>query len=139
MSTTKKTTAKKAPAKRAPAKRAPAKKAATPRPGKQPTDHLTPLKAEATGDTPTMKVTVEGVEYVVDPLVIDDVNMVEMIGDIQYNGEGHLSPLVIRKLIGEESWRKWKVAHTDATTGRIPVEAMSTFLYSLFAELNSGN
>lgn len=138
MSTTS-TPRKKPAAKKVPAKRAPARKTAAPRTAKQPTDHLTPLKAEATGDTTTMKVTVEGVKYVVDPQVIDDVNMVEMIGDIQYNDEGHLSPLVIRKLIGEKPWREWKVAHTNAETGRIPVESMSTFLYALFAELNSGN
>ncbi|KQY58313.1 hypothetical protein ASD11_01205 [Aeromicrobium sp. Root495] len=135
--TDRKPAAKRAPAKKAAAKRPPAKKAT---PARKP--RATGVQAAKNEATPSSRkdlvVPLDGVDYVLDEDVFDDVEILEMLGEIQNNDALHMLPGLMKRMLGEDQWRGWKEAHR-LESGRVPTEPMSEFLSEIFAALSSGN
>jgi hypothetical protein len=125
---------KAAPARKPTAARAPAKKApAARKPRTAPAQ-----KAEAAAEPTTLIVPLDGVDYHLDPDVFNDVEILELLGEIQSNEQVYLLPSVMKRMLGDEQFGSWKDAHR-LPTGRVPLEPMMSFLDQLFEVLSSGN
>lgn len=91
----------------------------------QPQDHKLPKDAPR-------HVSVRGVEFDVDPDAFDDLDLIEDMYAIQNsmddpNGVFKIVPLM-RKLLGEDTYRRVKDALRDPDTGRVGMEAVAEFL-----------
>lgn len=125
---------KAAPARRTAASRGSAKKAA---PARKPSASQA-QKAEASTEPSEILVPLDGVDYELDPDVFNDVEILELLGEIQSNEQVYLLPSVMKRMLGDEQFSQWKDAHR-LPTGRVPLEPMMSFLDQLFEVLASGN
>lgn len=136
--TDRKTPAKKAtPARKTAASRTPAKK--TPAPRKPRSTGTQAAKNEAVPEArKDLIVPLDGIDYVLDEDVFDDVEVLEDLAEIQDNDAMHRLPGVMKRMLGETQWKTWKDAHR-LPSGRVPTEPMTDFLSEMFAALSSGN
>ena len=97
-------------------------KVAIPEGAKKPTDHKKSVelaKAEAQGTD--IVIEYNGITYVLEREVIDDVELLELIGDMTSNPI--LLPKVIRTILGLDQWAKFKDSNRNEA-GRIPSGCM---------------
>ena len=90
-----------------------------------PQDHKLPKAAER-------RVDVAGVEFDIDPQVFDDLDVLEDLYDIQNsdndpNGVFKVIHL-LKKLLGDDTYRRVKDALRDPETGRVGMDAVAGFL-----------
>ena len=86
-----------------------------PKGAKKPQDRL--MKAEATGGS--IAVDFKGQRYTIDADVFEDVEVIELLGDMQDNHM--LLPRAVRTILGAEQWAAFKEANRNEK-GRIPVD-----------------
>ena len=84
---------------------------------KKPADHA--AKAEAKGEDITFDL--DGVTYLMERDVVDDVEILELIGDMTDNPI--LMPKVVRTMLGAKQWASFKVAHRNEK-GRVPSDEL---------------
>jgi hypothetical protein len=85
--------------------------------------------AEAEAKGVLVRVEHDGATYVLDRAALDDVDLIERIGDFA-EGRYSILPSIVRTLLGREQWNAFKEAHR-AADGRIPTEAMDTLYTAL--------
>lgn len=85
---------------------------------KKPDDHKA-AKAEAKGED--IAFDLDGVTYTMERDVVDDVEILELIGDMTTNPI--LMPKVVRTMLGPVQWAAYKDAHRNAK-GRIPSDEL---------------
>lgn len=88
-------------------------------------------KAEAKGAA--LVIEHEGVTFTMDREVLDDVELIERIGDFT-DGQYSLLPSIMRAMLGREQWEAFKIAHRGED-GRIPTDAMDQLFNALNAAL----
>lgn len=96
-----------------------------------PQDHRLPK------DTPR-HISVRGIEFDIDPDVFDDLDVLEDLYDIQNsdndpNGAFKIIPL-LKKLLGEKTYRRAKDVLRDPDTGRIGMESVAGFLTDVMGQ-----
>jgi hypothetical protein len=79
-------------------------------------------------------VTWEGHEYAVDPAVMDDVAVLEILADMEE--KPYLLVKMIRVLLGDEQWERFKENHKDES-GRLTVTRVGEFMTILNKELEA--
>jgi len=84
---------------------------------KKPADHA--AKAEAKGED--IAFDHDGVTYTIERDVVDDVEILELIGDMTTNPI--LLPKVVRTMLGAIQWAAFKDAHRNAK-GRVPSDQL---------------
>lgn len=97
----------------------------------QPQDHRLPKDAPR-------RVSFDGVEFDIDPNVFDDLDVLEDLYDIQNstndpNGAFKIIPL-LKKILGDDAYRRAKDALRDPDTGRIGMEAVAGFLIEVMGQ-----
>lgn len=97
---------------------------AVPSTAKKPTDHA--AKAEAKGED--IAFDHDGVTYTMERDVVDDVEILELIGDMTTNPI--LLPKVVRTMLGPVQWAKFKDSHRNSK-GRIPVDQLNHLFESM--------
>ena len=90
---------------------------APPKTAKKPADHA--AKAEAKGEDITFNL--DGVTYVMERDVVDDVEILELIGDMSDNPI--LMPKVVRTMLGARQWAAFKAGHRNEK-GRVPSDEL---------------
>lgn len=85
---------------------------------KKPADHMA-AKAEANGED--IAFDLDGVTYTMERDVVDDVEILELIGDMTTNPI--LMPKVVRTMLGPVQWAAYKDAHRNAK-GRVPSDEL---------------
>lgn len=88
---------------------------------KKPTDHQ---RAKAEVEVQPVTAEFEGERYVIDPDVVNDVELLEDLGDLE--DSPHLLPRVTRRMLGPEQWGRFKKASRDEH-GRIDAAKLSEF------------
>lgn len=86
---------------------------------KKPADHAKAAKAEAKGED--IAFDHDGVTYTIERDVMDDVEILELIGDMTTNPI--LLPKVVRTMLGTDQWAAFKDAHRNAK-GRVPSDEL---------------
>jgi hypothetical protein len=84
---------------------------------KKPADHA--AKAEAKGED--IAFDHDGVTYTIERDVVDDVEILELIGDMTTNPI--LLPKVVRTMLGPDQWAAFKDSHRNAK-GRVPSDEL---------------
>lgn len=112
------------------ARKTAASKTAVPAGAKLPSDHK-PAKSEVEGE-PTYVVEWKGHDYEIPRDNLNDAELLEFFTDDNFVG-------AIRKLIGMEGWKLYKIRHRDRETGRIDVEDTSDFLNHILQEVDRKN
>ncbi len=99
-------------------------------PGNRPQDHR-----PAQGKPRT--VTVKGISLTLDPKLMDDWELVELLYDYQSDPEGNALAVIpfLRKVLGD-GYARVKDALRDPDTGRISGESMGEFVEELMEKLN---
>jgi hypothetical protein len=92
---------------------------------KRPQDHKA-VKAEANGDDITF--THDGADYTLERDVVDDVETLELIGDMQSSPV--MMPKVVRTMLGAAQWAAFKDSHRNAK-GRIPSDELRRLFESI--------
>ena len=93
---------------------------AVPSTAKTPTDHAAKAaKAEAKGED--IAFDHDGVTYAIERDVVDDVEILELIGDMTTNPI--LLPKVVRTMLGTAQWAAFKDSHRNAK-GRVPSDEL---------------
>jgi len=91
---------------------------AIPSTAKKPDDHKA-ARAEAQGEDITF--VHDGVTYTIERDVVDDVEILELIGDMTTNPI--LLPKVVRTMLGAAQWAAFKDSHRNAK-GRVPSDEL---------------
>jgi hypothetical protein len=97
---------------------------AVPSTAKKPADHA--AKAEAKGEDITFDH--DEVTYTIERDVVDDVEVLELIGDMTENPI--LLPKVVHTMLGPDQWAAFKDAHRNAK-GRVPSDELNRLFETL--------
>lgn len=91
---------------------------------KQPQDHKKPKKSAAQLEAEGSDIPLEyaGQTYIIERAALDDVELLELVGDLA-DGDAMLLPKIVRKVLGAAQWKKFKDANRD-DAGRIPSERL---------------
>ena len=89
---------------------------------KKPSDHKkSAALAKAEAQSTNIVIEYNGITYVLEREVIDDVELLELIGDMTSNPI--LLPKVVRSILGLDQWAKFKDSNRN-DAGRVPSERM---------------
>lgn len=98
--------------------------AAVPQDHKKPADHAAKAEAEALD----LSVEHNEVTYVIEREVVNDVEILELIGDMAENSL--LLPKVVRTMLGTAQWAKFKDTNRN-DAGRVPIERLQELFEAL--------
>lgn len=108
--------------------RKPAPRAATKPAAKKPADR----KPKVIKQAGIMSANVRGKQWKIKEEVLNDWEIMEMIGIIEHENNPAPMPIVLRALLGEEQYSQAKELIRDKKTGKITVEEGSKFLGEIF-------
>lgn len=127
-----KTTTRKAPARKTAARKAPARKAVAVEPETKETA-AKKLEISVVGTTREgfKRVKIGDVTAVFDPELFNDIELVEMLGELQ-NGKVLTLPTLLLKVLGGDNDMKQKLYdQLRLPTGRVPADAAGEFIFDL--------
>lgn len=127
-----KTTSRKAPARKTAARKAPARKAVAVEPETVETA-AKKLEISVVGSTREgfKRVKIGDVTAVFDPELFNDIELVEMLGELQNGKVLTLPTLLLKVLGGDEDMKQKLYDQLRLPTGRVPADAAGEFIFDL--------
>lgn len=127
-----KTTTRKAPARKTAARKAPARKAVAVEPEtKEPAAKKLEISVVGTTREGFKRVKIGDVTAVFDPELFNDIELVEMLGELQNGKVLTLPTLLLKVLGGDEDMKQKLYDQLRLPTGRVPADAAGEFIFDL--------
>ena len=81
-------------------------------------------------------ITKTGFEFEIDPKVLDDWDILDLLGELQ-SGNLLVAPKFVRAILGDEEAKKL-IDHCRTKNGKAPTQPVLDEIFDIFSQLNEG-